>query len=89
MIGSQSTKGLHFLRAVRAQAVEVGIWESRLAGTRIVTLETYPSPCKESATFQQLFYSIEQTNDFQRQMIGREKAHCEDVYDALRCAVIA
>lgn len=89
MIGSQSTKGLHFLRAIRSQAVRAGVWEYRQEDTNIIVIETYPSPCEKSATFRRLFYSVEQAGPFQNQTATRGKAHRDDVRDALRCAVIA
>jgi hypothetical protein len=89
MIGSQSTKGIHFLRATSSQADDVGVWRTHQAGADTTIIETYPAPCEKSETFRKLFDSITDTDIFQSQVGQRGVASRRDVRDALRCALIA
>jgi hypothetical protein len=89
MIGSQSTKGIHFLRAAGPRAEDVGVWKADHGETAITIIETYPTPCKSSETFQALFSSIDESDEFRGQVDGRGEASLNDVRDALRCALIA
>jgi hypothetical protein len=72
MIGSQATKGMHVLAKFAPQTQRCGVWSD---GNLLTAIEAYPSPCKRSATMQQL--------------IGRYPAmDHEDKQDALTCALL-
>ncbi len=88
-IGSQSTKGIHFLRAVGSRVKDVGVWKADHDETDLTIIETYPAPCKSSDKFQALFRSIDESHEFREQLDGRGGAFRDDVRDALRCAIIA
>lgn len=88
-IGSQSTKGIHFLRATSSQADDVGVWRTRQARADTTIIETYPAPCEKSETFRKLFDPVTDTDIFQSQVGQRGVASRKDACDALRCALIA
>lgn len=73
MIGSQATKGMHFLAKFAPRIAECGVWSD---GASLTAIEAYPSACKRSSTVQALrqFYSALSHPD------------CED---ALTCALLA
>ncbi len=85
MIGSASTKGIHFLRAIDSQSHDVGVWKANESEQTITVIETYPAPCKSSKVLGELFDSIEKSELFREQVEGKR----EDVPDALRCALVA
>jgi hypothetical protein len=86
MIGSQSTKGIHFLRKLQLQtdANAVGVWK----GKNVTAIEVYPATCKNSVkkgyvsrgsqSLQELF-----------QNLGGPSLATEDEQDALYCALVA
>jgi len=72
MIGSQATKGMHVLAKFAPQTLRCGVWSD---GNLLTAIEAYPSPCKHSATTQQL--------------IGHYPAmDHDDKQDALTCALL-
>jgi hypothetical protein len=79
MIGSQSTKGLHFLRAVRSSPVSPGIFRSAEGGISTISLEAYPSLARAACNpeFDRVFRSL------------RDESEHEDIEDALNCALVA
>ena len=73
MIGSQATKGIHFLARYAPNKVSAGIWSD---GSLLTAFEGYPSACKRSPVMQQYFAKYpDLLNDDKR--------------DALWCALIA
>ena len=87
MIGSQFTKGLHFLRKLQLERLTnpVGVWKK----DKITAIEVYPATCKASDTngysckgsqvAQSLFSSIR----------GKGEHLRTDETDALYCAIVA
>ena len=81
MIGSQSTKGIHFLQRARLKPT-AGVWSR----DSTVALETYPAAAVKDAEVKQL------TDDVFGRLPGREKqnaAWLADVRDAVTCALVA
>jgi hypothetical protein len=86
MIGSQFTKGMHFLRKLnlKPQTESVGVWEN----SHLKAIEVYPATCKitdtkgfislGSETLQKLFSEID-----------GNKLPTVDEQDALYCALVA
>lgn len=73
MIGSQATKGIHFLSRFAPNKVLAGVWSD---GSQLTAFEGYPSACKRSPIMQQYFAEYpDLLNDDKR--------------DALWCALIA
>ena len=81
MIGSQATKGMAMLRALRLvpSKGEIGIWKGRINGTGITAIETYPAPLRCSQLVRTRYRSL-------KRGIGTDN---QDVHDALMCALIA
>jgi hypothetical protein len=88
MIGSQSTKGIHFLHRAGLNRSSVGVWNGTYgSGTNLTAIETYPSPCLYSPTLcreaQKIFDSgkpgviVSETSPFRT-----------DLDDAIFCAVV-
>jgi hypothetical protein len=78
-IGSQSTKGLHFLRAANLQSIGPGIWHSAADRNHVIAIETYPALA--TATANERFHQIESE-------LRDPNAH-EDHRDALKCAIVS
>lgn len=83
MIGSQSTKGIHFLSAAELSRTSVGVW--RRDGT--VAVETYPAAAGRNTELESLAAKLMNT------VVGKAKSHGDawqkDVRDAVRCALVA
>lgn len=73
MIGSQATKGMHVLAKFAPQTLCCGVWSD---GNQLTGIEAYPSPCKRSATIQNLSRRYPVLDH-------------EDKQDALTCALLA
>ncbi|WLD11906.1 hypothetical protein [Planctellipticum variicoloris] len=73
MIGSQATKGIHLLRKLQLHANQCGIW----ANDNVTAIETYPTPCRESATLMKCFEAL------------RVAVATQDRIDAVVCALVA
>jgi len=55
MLGSQSTKGLHFLRAANLPEVSPGVWRTTdEAGRTVTAIETYPAVALQSDRLRRL-----------------------------------
>lgn len=88
MIGSQATKGMHFLALFAPSLERCGLWTD---GRYIHAIEAYPSACKRSASisamrlpFYEDFYGsapVEKTK-------ARSEFYHLDLEDALTCALI-
>jgi len=78
-IGSQSTKGIAFLAALGLQPQGTGVWAARVGATDVTALETYPAPCRHSASI-----------DRARHRVDTDLSQANpDVRDALTCALVA
>lgn len=82
MIGSQSTKAIHFLRAARLASQPDAVWSDG----RVSAIETYPAVALKSAQCASLHEPLFQ-NLLAQQTIT--KPALPDVRDALACAVVA
>ena len=88
MLGSQSTKGLHFLRAAGLQEVSTGVWRHTDDRGRTVTaIETYPAVALQVDRLRRLQADVLSRTDG-RLNIGGKPMH-DDVRDALACALVA
>jgi hypothetical protein len=85
MIGSQATKGIHFLTRTSATRPSVGVWETTEG---VTVIETYPAPCKKSSLVCDMFNEI-MREEVVQESFRTHRAFQDDLGDALRCAVIA
>jgi hypothetical protein len=83
MIGSQSTKGIHFLRRCGFNCENVGIWRAN----GHTTIETYPTPVQESPRSQAALARL-QVGLLQQAAAAGVNA-LSDVEDSLWCALVA
>lgn len=87
MIGSQATKGIHFLARFAPELERCGLWTD---GSSIHAIEAYPSACKRSASIRALrlpFYEdIDGTASAKTK--PRDELYHPDLEDALTCALI-
>ncbi|GAB4215625.1 MAG: hypothetical protein OHK0013_41370 [Sandaracinaceae bacterium] len=84
MIGSQSTKGIHFVQRARLLPVAAGVW----GRGSTVAIETYPAAAVRDVEVARL------TSQLLADSIGRENkqrssAWQADVRDAISCALVA
>lgn len=87
MIGSQATKGMHFLARFAPDVTACGVWSD---GAGLTAIEAYPSACRKSSLIDELtaqYVTIER-NELQK-MEWIEGFDHEDKRDALTCALIA
>ncbi len=83
-IGSQSTKGIHFLQRARLSQRSAGVWASEST----VAIETYPAVAvKKDARI--LDATRELAQPFARERHQDEKSWRTDVRDAITCALVA
>lgn len=83
MIGSQSTKGIHFLRRCGFCRKTTGIWSS----SSHTAIETYPTPARENARLQGAFAGLQSRLLQQPAAAGMNALN--DVQDSLWCALVA
>lgn len=84
MIGSQSTKGIHFLRRAQLLSVATGVWGREST----VAIETYPAAAVRDVEVARF------TSQLLADLIGRERqqrsdAWQADIRDAISCALVA
>lgn len=84
MIGSQSTKGIHFLQRARLLPAGTGVW----GRDSTVAIETYPAAAVRDVEVARL------TSQLLADLIGRENkqrsdAWQADIRDAISCALVA
>ncbi|KPW19626.1 hypothetical protein ALO83_102548 [Pseudomonas cannabina pv. alisalensis] len=88
MIGSQATKGIHFLACFAPELERCGVWTD---GCHIHAIEAYPSACKRSASINAMRQPFYDEPDGAIP-VGKPKARPElyhsDLEDALTCALI-
>ena len=82
MIGSQATKGLHFLARYAPQVMRCGVWTD---GQGLTAIEAYPSACKRSAYIETLRAPFRTAS--QGASTRATPAH-QDIDDALTCALV-
>lgn len=91
MIGSQATKGIHFLRKfIKSSPVSPGVWKDYY----ITAIEAYPSACKNSQTVHDQLKSYHTDSSTALDRLPSvdlfvENVFHEDVRDSLVCALIA
>ena len=88
MLGSQSTKGLHFLRAAGLQEISTGVWSYTDGTGRTVTaIETYPAVALQAERLRRLQADVLSRTEGGLNIGGRPMH--DDVRDALACALVA
>lgn len=87
MIGSQFTKGLHFLRKLNLerQSEPVGVW----ASGNVTALEVYPATCKPTDTKGYVCRGSEFVQSLFSNVQGAKELPTSDEQDAVYCALIA
>ncbi|MCR8722423.1 hypothetical protein NVV30_27490 [Pseudomonas syringae] len=88
MIGSQATKGIHFLARFASQLERCGLWTD---GCYIHAIEAYPSACKRSAIIHAMrepFYDKSEGTTQVGKLKARPEFYHLDLEDALTCALI-
>lgn len=85
MIGSQATKGIHFLARFAPDVEKTGLWTD---GRYIKAIEAYPSACKHSACFQAMRQSFHDDRSLTAEAEGSPKFSHMDLEDALTCALV-
>jgi hypothetical protein len=88
MIGSQSTKGLHFLSRAGLVRSSVGVWQRGEGGNAVTAIETYPAPCRKSKTAGGLHAGVV-TSPAVVKACSKSPNVRADVTDAAMCAVVA
>jgi predicted nuclease with RNAse H fold len=81
MIGSQSTKAIHFLCRAGLRLTSPGVWKSHQSRTSIAAIETYPAVARSSDRLSQRVEILLRDPLF-------HDAHSDDE-DALVCALVA
>lgn len=88
MLGSQSTKGIHFLRAADLEEASPGIWRQTYDGGRTVTaIETYPGVALKTRRL----------GAMQAKLLGQaggtlarqDSPSYDDIRDAFACSLVA
>jgi hypothetical protein len=87
MIGSQSTKGIHFLRGAGLVERATGVWSGSNNDMKIVAIETYPAAAVATGGIERLFEAVYPPAD--KDAATRSAAAFDDLDDALRCAIVA
>lgn len=78
MLGSQSTKGIHFLRAANLSEVSTGVWRGECGGRAVTAIETYPAVALQSPRLAAM----------QANVLPAAPVH-DDIRDALACSLVA
>lgn len=86
MIGSQATKGMHFLARFAPHSVRCGQWAS--AQGELLAVEGYPSPAKRSAAFAALQEKVRLPEAYVS-MLHQPTPKQQDGQDACFCALLA
>jgi hypothetical protein len=88
MIGSQSTKGIHFLAKSGFVRLSTGVWKLTPDAACFTAIETYPSPCRRNPSVVAEYEMLRQQDDFYaHHQEGTEAG--KDIEDALICAIVA
>lgn len=91
MIGSPSSKGIHFIRQAGFSPTSVGVWRvvSRTTGSIYEVIETIPSILKRSPSFERAFAPVPRHEKLARVLKRTDKNASADMKRALRCALLA
>ena len=86
MIGSQGTKGVHFLLRAQLRPSGIGVWTN--SDRTVTELETYPAAARRDVDVDRL------TSRLLAELLGRERQQRSDVWqrdarDAITCALVA
>lgn len=86
MIGSQSTKGIHFLKCATLSPIDIGVWGN--VQRSVVAIETYPAAAVRDVEIARL------TSQLLADLLGRERQSRSDAWqrdarDAITCALVA
>ncbi len=84
MIGSQSTKGIHFLRRAELAPAGVGVW----ANGASTAIETYPAAAVANVELARLTAQLH-ADVLEREAQSRSASWQTDVRDAITCAAVA
>ena len=88
MLGSQSTKGIHFLRAAGLEEVSCGVWRHEVEkGLTVVAIETYPAVALQTGRLGAMQTSV--LGRAGEELAGGTKPLHDDIRDALACALVA
>jgi hypothetical protein len=87
MIGSQSTKGIHFLRSAGLVERSPGVWRGGSNDTSIAAIETYPAAAVATGGIDRLFEAVHPSVD--KDAATPRAVALDDLEDALRCAIVA
>lgn len=88
MIGSQATKGIHFLSRFAPKLERCGLWTD---GCWIQAIEAYPSACKQSAEIRAMRSNFYENTGESAILGGPQKRfgiYHQDLEDALTCALV-
>lgn len=88
MIGSQSTKGIHFLKKANLRRRSIGVWQGKSKRRVTTAIETYPAPCLKSSTICKRFAALVSSKEIKAKS-AKGKNVKSDVEDSLRCALVA
>jgi hypothetical protein len=90
MIGSQSTKGLHFIAHLGARRVSAGVWTFDHPATHaeVSIIETYPAPCRRSAAIAGMVKRLGPVPSHRRRNAQGERFR-SDLNDAGCCSLVA
>lgn len=91
MIGSQSSKAIHFIRQAGFSPTSAGVWRvvSRTTGSVYEVIETIPSILKRSPTFERAFAPVPKHKTLAQVLKRADKNATADMQRALRCALLA
>lgn len=84
MIGSQSTKGIHFLQKAQLTRVGTGVWRNQT----VVAIETYPACAIRDIGVRRLTSEL-MSDLLEQENQQRSVAWQNDVRDAITCALVA
>ena len=88
MLGSQSTKGIHFLRAAGLQEVSCGVWrQTDESGGSVTAIETYPAVALQMGRLRTLQDAV--LGGAEGGLRSGDKPLHDDIRDALACALVA
>lgn len=88
MLGSQSTKGIHFLRAANLAEGSPGIWrETYDAGRSVTAIETYPAVALQAPRLAAIQADVIRGCDVG--LLSPDKPLHDDIRDALACSLVA
>lgn len=88
-LGSQSTKGIHFLRAASLRLTSCGVWAAVHDEVGITAIETYPTVALKHAPLSAQREQMLAKPPFTSSGGGIVRVLANDIKDALICALVA